>query len=305
MIGGFPIRRFVVAARYWGWVWLLLLLVGSRPGHSQSDQYLWQDISLGPPLLEWFNGVARPDDIARIENIEQLALLEQVTAGRKLVIFKSVAEASQIVPQIADQIDIIGYNLEHAPVTPQAEQDDPVGSVAQLRQLADQYGLFLALGPDRTFALSHGPAMAPYVDIFVLQVQRVQNEPTTVRDFVLPLVPQLRATNPTIAITIQLRTEGDVTYLADLVDSLRGQLDGVSILTSPESVAVAEALVAELQARDPILPTPIPTPLAPTAPTAEPLAPAGTNGNLLIAFLLGVAAGGLGGGLFVWRFAKS
>lgn len=299
MVGGFSIRRFAVAMGYW--VWVLLLLVGSRPGHSQSEHYLWQDISLGPPLLEWFNGVARPDDIARIENLEQLALLEQVTAGRKMVIFKSVAEANQFVPQIAGQIDIIGYNLEHAPITPQAEQDDPVGSVAQLRQLADQYGLFLALGPDRTFALSHGPAMAAYVDIFVLQVQRVQSEPTTVRDFVLPLVPQLRAANPTIDITIQIRTEGDVAYLADLVDSLGQELDGVSILTSPESVAIAEALVEELQTRHPAPPTPTPLPLA---PTPKPIAPAGINAQLLIAFLLGVAAGGLVGGLFVWRFAK-
>jgi hypothetical protein len=53
--------------------------------------------------------------------------------------------------------------------------------------------LKLALGPDHRFALSDGVALAPYVDLFVLQVQRVQTQPATVLDFVLPLVPQLEA----------------------------------------------------------------------------------------------------------------
>ena len=72
---------------------------------------LWLDVSLGPPLIDWFNEVARPSDIARVEHIEQLALLDNVTVGRKLVVFKSAAEAERFIPLIADQIDIVGYNL--------------------------------------------------------------------------------------------------------------------------------------------------------------------------------------------------
>ena len=109
--------------------------------------------------------------------------------------------------------------------------------------------------------MSDGVAMAPYVDLFVLQVQRAQTEPETVREFVVPLVHDLLAANPDLEISVQVRTEGDVKALADLLASLKPVLDGVSILTSQETVPVAEALVAELRApitQTPELPSPSP-----------------------------------------------
>lgn len=221
--------------------------VQRQPVPAVSD--LWLDVSLGPPLVDWFNSVARPNDIARLENANQLILFEQITVGRKLLIFKSATEAERLIPSVADQVDIIGYNLEHDPANPADEQDNPVASVRRMRALADQYNLVLAFGPDHDFALSDGVAIAPFVDIFVLQVQRVQTDPQTVFDFVLPLVPQLRTANPNLQISIQVRTEGDVEAIADLVSALKDDLDGVSILTSPNTVPVAEALVEELQSR--------------------------------------------------------
>ncbi len=208
---------------------------------------LWLDVSLGLPLIEWFNETARPTDIARVENATQLGLLDEITAGRKLLVFKSAAEAEQLLPDIAGQLDIIGYNLEHSPPYPADEQAAPVESVMRMRALADEYGLTLAFGPDHDFALSHGVAIAPYVDIFVLQVQRAQTDPEEVYEFVRPLIPQLREANPDLLVTVQVRTEGDVMALADLINSLKDDLDGVSILTSPNTVPVAEALVEELR----------------------------------------------------------
>lgn len=218
-----------------------------RPVDSVSE--LWMDVSLGAPLVDWYNSVARPDDIARIEHHSQIGLLDQITVGRKLVIFKSVAEAERVLPEIADQIDIIGYNLEHSPANPADEQANPLASTRRMRALADQYNLILAFGPDHDFAISDGVAIAPYVDIFVLQVQRAQTESQIVYDFVLPLIPQLRVANPELQITIQVRTEGDVAAIADVVEYLKDDLDGISILTSPDTVPVAESLVDELRHR--------------------------------------------------------
>jgi len=231
---------------------ILLFTVESAPVPQQpvpavSD--LWLDVSLGPPLVDWFNSVAGPNDIARLENTNQLNLFDQITVGRKLLVFKSATEAERLIPGIANQVDIIGYNLEHDPANPADERDNPVASVRRMRALADKYGLVLAFGPDHDFALSDGVEIAPFVDIFVLQVQRVQTEPQTVFDFVLPLVPQLRKANPNLQISIQVRTEGDVEAIADLVSELKDYLDGISILTSPNTVPVAEALVKELQSR--------------------------------------------------------
>src|SRR5690606_36191142 len=211
----------------------LLLVVGVPSSHdahaaqSQSDHSLsslWIDMAMGGPLIEWFNQNARPDDIARID-VWDLRSLDQITAGRTLVVFKSVAEAEEVMPRLGDKIDIIGYNLEHGPANPSGEQADPVGSVRRMRELADQYGKTLALGPDRRFAVGDGAAMAPYIDMFVLQVQRIQREPETVLDFTIPLIQQLRAANPNLDITVQVRSEGSVSEIVDLLDLLKEHID--------------------------------------------------------------------------------
>lgn len=85
--------------------------------------------------------------------------------------------------------------------------------------------------------------MAPYVDIFVLQIQQQQTNPPVVIDFIVPLVPQLREANATLQVSAQVRTEGDMGAIVQLLDGLEGYLDGVSILTSPQTVDVAEELV--------------------------------------------------------------
>jgi hypothetical protein len=235
LVGAAPSLPTVESIGYWG--------------SSQSVSRLWLDIGLGPPLVDWFNRVAQPDDIARVNHVEQVGLLDEIRVGRKLVVFKSVAEAERYLPEMGDRIDILGYNIEHGPPIPPEEEADPVGSVKRMHDLAQQYGLELALGPDHSFALSDGVEMAPYVDIFVLQVQRVQTEPDTVLDFALPLIGQLRRSNPRLDISVQVRTEGDIVAIADLIGCLKDNLDGVSILTSPESADVAESLVAELRSR--------------------------------------------------------
>lgn len=221
-----------------------------NPAQAQEGngvEELWIDLSLGRPLVDLFNTTAREDDIARVEHISQIDLLDDVTTGQKLVVFKSAADAERLLPHIHDRLDIIGYNLEHGPANPFDEQADPVGSIMGLRRVADEYGLRIALGPDHNFALSHAEAMAPYADILVLQIQRVQTEPATVYDFVLPLISKVRRANPDIEISVQIRTEGEVDDLIALIEPLQDQLDGLSILTSVDTVLVAEELVEKLR----------------------------------------------------------
>lgn len=273
---GISLNRFCVETRHTGKApegrlvasLLSTKLYAAPPTQVDSVRDMWIDVSMGAPLVDWFNRTARPDDIARVENIAQIELLDRITVGRKLVVFKSVDDAERLVPEIANQIDIIGYNLESGPANPLEEQENPVESVQRMRELADHHGLLLAVGPDRDFALTNGPEMAPYVDIFVLQVQRAQTDPFQVRNFVEPLAAQLREANPDLQISVQVRTEGDVVALVDLIASLQEQLDGVSILTSPETVTIAEDLVHELRTWTPATPTAtagIETPELPTA----------------------------------------
>ena len=250
----FPRRDLL--SRYLALALTLLLLVQAAPiisAYSAAPQQvpsiedLWMDMRIGPPLIPLFNQAARSDDIARVDHPSQVGQLSGIEAGRKLVIFKSVAETEQLLPDMAGEIDIVGYNLEHGPATPAEEQADPVGSIKTMRELADQYELELALGPDHDFALSHGVEMAPFVDIFVMQIQRQQTNPQIVEEFVVPLVPKLREANSDLEISVQVRTEGDVQGIVELLDSLKADLDGVSILTSPDTVDVAEELVVSLR----------------------------------------------------------
>jgi hypothetical protein len=231
--------------------WLLTARAAqTRPAGGVDE--LWFAIRVGPSLVEWFNETARPDDIA-IVSAEALDLLDQITVGRKQLMFSSVAAAEAIVPTWADKVDIIGYDLEQWPTTPAEEQADPVAAVQRLHRLAQTYGLTPALRTDRRFAAGYSAELAPYIDVFTLQVQRLQGDPATLRDFTVPLIQTLRQAKPDLDISVQLRSEGSVDQLVALTHSLQALqdgIDGVSILYSPYSpatVELAQAFVSQLR----------------------------------------------------------
>ena len=223
---------------------------------------LWFDMSMGSQLVDLFNAYGGTRDIARADHVSLVDLLDKVEAGKRLVIFKNAADVEELMPRLADKLDIIGYNLESGPANRPDEQADPIGSIRRVRAVADQYGKLVAFGPDRAFALNYGAAMAPYADIFVLQVQRAQTEPALVRDFVIPLVTEIRRANPSVQVSVQIRTEGDVVALADLILSLDGYVDGVSILTNDATAKVARDLLAQFRLPLAEMPGPLPTPAA-------------------------------------------
>lgn len=244
-------------SKRWACLLCFVILLGCAPGTvaqetppptALPERELWLDISMGPALIDWFNDNAQPLDIARADRVQQAPILNGITAGRRLLVFKSAQEAAEMMPLWKDQVDIIGYNIESGPVTPQGEQTDPIAGIRVMRELADEYGVGLAVGPDRFFALNYGVEMAPYVDMFVIQVQRIQTEPDTVRAYVLPLAAMLREAHPDIHISVQVRTEGDMNQIVELVRSLGDSIDGVSILTSVGTVDMAEDLVRKLHA---------------------------------------------------------
>jgi hypothetical protein len=133
-----------------------------------------------------------------------------------------------------------------------------------MRALADQYGVKLAVGPDRAFALSDGVAMASYADLLILQVQRVQDEPETVRDFVFPLVAEIRDVASQVQIAVQIGAEGDVISLISLLGSMGDEIDGISILTDHISTDFLEQFLTELRPLQSVTP-----PASPTLPLAQ------------------------------------
>lgn len=236
---------------------ILIPTAATRAQHENSLSDLWIDLSMGAPLVDLFNQSARSEDIARVEHVSQLDLLSDVTTGKKLVVFKSADDAIRLLPHIHNDFDIVGYNLEHGPANPLNEQEDPVGSIERLREVVDEYGMELALGPDHQFAESDAVAMAPYADYLILQIQKVQTEPETVYNFVLPIIEGARKANPDIEISVQIRTEGDVNELLTMLAPLHEKIDGISILTSEETIDVSKELLGSLR-ESRIGPTPVP-----------------------------------------------
>ncbi len=229
---------------------------------------------MSPDLVDWFNQVAGPEDIATVKAGE-VDLLPRITAGKRQVVVASVAEAEQLVPTIADQCEIIGYDLEHWPQTPDDEQADPVGAVQRLRELADKYGLEVALGPDRRFSESHGVQMAPYADRYIIQLQRAQDDPEVMLDFALPLIQDLRQANPNLKISVVFYAEDNVEQILHLVDLLRDEIDAVSVLstsTTTQSVKMFVEALRQAEAEALVPPAATATPSTPPEQTATPTA---------------------------------
>jgi len=229
---------------------IILLAAACQPRPTPPARKL-DHLSVGtimnPALVDWFNEMARENDIASVK-AGGADLLGRITAGKRQVVFTSVAEAEQLVPTLADQMDIIGYDLEHWPLTPAEEQADPVAAVKRLRELADRYGLELAIGPDRRFAMEYGAEMAPYADRFILQLQRLQGNPDTLLDFTQPLIQELRQANPDLKINVVLRPdENNVEQLLDLVALIKDDIDGISILGNAQSAESVKAFVKGLR----------------------------------------------------------
>lgn len=226
-------------------VWLQPMYVAAQDSVAQS-QDMYFGVRLTPELVEWFNQTAGPLDVAGVMP-QEVALLSQVTTGRKQVLFTSVAQAEELLPQVGADIDMIGYDLEHWAATPATEQSDPITAVLQMRQLADEYHLLLGIGPDREFALQYGAQLAPYVDQFTLQVQRLQANPQRFRAFANGLMADLRAANPEIQLVVQVRTEGNMEDVLALVNSLEEPVNGVGILYTPATLAKMQELAGMVQ----------------------------------------------------------
>jgi hypothetical protein len=107
------------------------------------------------------------------------------------------------------------------------------------------------------------------------------------------LAAEVRQANPRIKTSMQVRTEGDVGALAALVESLRGSLDGVSILTSPETIETAKALMVEL--RPSISALPIST--RPMRAAGQSLAPEEAESTMSWFWIFLVVALGIMGGV--------
>lgn len=186
-----------------------------------------------PEMAQYFQQHAGPDDIARVDHPNDIGLISGISVGKKMVILKSAAQIQQFMASSANALDIIGYNLEPGQTHDANELANPVAAAQAVRSIADRYGKLLAIGLTKSLANQYAVAMAPYAHLWILQVQKAQNNPQEVAAWVLPMAKALKAANPSLQIFVQIRTDSDPQALRKLVDGLGTH---VSILTQRSDV---------------------------------------------------------------------
>ncbi len=218
------------------------------PSPSASARPLCLGLRLQPALTPWFNSIAQPNDVAAVDSAH-VDWLADVARGRRLVRFASVREALTALPALQGRADIVGYDLEHWPQTPADEQADPVGALQRLAQAAHARGLTVSLGPDLRFTQAYGEALAPHADRFVIQAQRLQNDPDTLQAFLAPLTRALQTANPQLEIVVQLRVSDTQASLWAALDALPPEVRCIALLYDASSPETLQAVVAQLRAR--------------------------------------------------------
>jgi hypothetical protein len=258
----------------------LLLPQRAAAGPLRQERDLWFAIRLTPELVEWFNRTAGPQDIALVPP-EAGDWVAQIAAGKIQVTFSSAAEAEATVPSLAGRIDIVGYELVHLPSTPVEDQEDPLAALGRVHAVAEAHGLDTALRMDRRFAESHGAQLCRYVDLVVLQGQRLQGDPQAMEGVMRPLIDALRSARPDLEIGIQLRCQEDLLPACVAAQCIEDCVQGVSVLYSSATIEAAQAFVEQiagghLEAQ--IAPTPAeeqpaatPSPTAEASPSPEPV----------------------------------
>lgn len=185
-------------------------------------------------MASYFQAHAGAQDIARVDHPNDIGLIAGLTVGKKMAIFKTASQISQFLASNANSIDIVGYNLEPGQANDPAELANPVAAAKTVQTIARKYGKLVAVGLTHDLTIQYGAAMAPFADIWVLQIQRAQNDPAMAAGFVNQMVPALTKANPAIKVFVQIRTDSQPAALAKLVNGFSGV--HVSILTQRSDV---------------------------------------------------------------------
>jgi hypothetical protein len=149
-----------------------------------------------------------------------------LASGRKtlhVASFASIDAIRQAIARgLASDVRAILYDIEAWPMTPAAEQADPVGSITTAAGLVHGAGLRFIAAPAVDLMGTLHPGQGPYneiyvatqfgrnsaasADVFVVQAQSYQNDTATYGDFVRQVAAQARAAHPGVLVLAGLST---------------------------------------------------------------------------------------------------
>ena len=165
--------------------------------------------------------------------------------GSKVAAFASVSDVKDAINSLKGRVDYIGYDIERAG-SPQSDLADPVLAVKTASEALHNNGMKLILAPSGKLTDIYGEQFAPYVDVYNLQYQAYQKDPSLYKTKVISMTEKLRKANPSIVVITQVSTlRGSVENMQETFSSVKDKVDGVTMfygLTEGNFTAITEFL---------------------------------------------------------------
>ena len=267
--------------RYLQNLWILLVICSllnhctpidpEEIGRDENDETENLELLVGISAVEdavFFNEVLDEDDIVFTYG-PKVNLLKEINTS--LIAFgrQSAADLENDVQRLYDlSIDYINYNPEQCITsnTPPEEIDNIFESINRARELADEYNEKLSFGTDTYLLEKYGTEIAPLVDLFGIQVMRLQLRPvekyhegvTAKVEIVrngsesVPLYAMLSLEPPLLE--IKITTRGDTVYVPvidnngektttpvtaeevlEKIEAIEDMVDGIALLYTDET----------------------------------------------------------------------
>jgi hypothetical protein len=191
-------------------------------------------------LLNAYKPYLRPGDYVSAisvspnpaHNLQQLPFSNDKMKGVTYFSLNEIKNNVQSLKQIG--VSFIGYDLESegSPVT---DLSHPVASIHEASKIVQQHGLIFMAVPGYPFTTNaYVTQFAPYADIYVIQAQGNESQPSVYKSSVISTINALKAANPNVRIITELSTnKGNLSDMKESFSMVAQYVDGVTVW--PES----------------------------------------------------------------------
>lgn len=165
---------------------------------------------------------------------------------------------------LSNKPNMIVYDIEHWPLTPDSEKADPAASISQAADLVHAAGYKFGVTPDRQYLLSLYLSIDySKVDTIIMQMQKVAFDTSSLTANVKAISDYAKSKNPAVQVMLQYSLQyskpDDIISTTSLI---RDKIDGISIIyfTDPSgscatcNIASLESVLTSLGGSTPVKP---------------------------------------------------
>ena len=201
-------------------------------------------------VINYFNDIARPDDLASLPNA-YVQVLSEIKAGQAMVGFSAWEDAESTVSTLTTPLKLVIYNPEHWENTPATEQQNLAATVQKAADYLHARDIRLFLAPDRRYVDEALEDIALYADALMLQGQRIQDNPELFGSWMKEKIATARKINPDILIYVQVgANQGTPDEMLRAVQTVADQIDGIAIWSTPRYLDSLKAFINLLRPPD-------------------------------------------------------